>query len=113
MHPWQPIEFEEQLATITRKSFEKPQLIFKHSIRCGTSAAALYELTDVAEHLAKHMELHYLDLINHRPLSNRIANEYQVPHQSPQAIVLDKGKVVYAASHLAIDAEQILASAQS
>ena len=37
---------------------------------------------------------HYLDLLNHREISNEIANYFEVVHQSPQLLVIKNGKVV-------------------
>jgi bacillithiol system protein YtxJ len=40
-------------------------------------------------------------------LSNEIASAFKVEHQSPQVILIYKEKVVYEASHSAIDSEMI------
>jgi bacillithiol system protein YtxJ len=48
-----------------------------------------------------------LDLIAFREVSNFVAAETQVWHESPQCIVIDKSKVIYAESHGSIDATSI------
>ena len=53
------------------------------------------------------MEWYLLDLLNYREISNAIANRYDVMHQSPQILVIKNGKVVYTASHDAIDATDL------
>ena len=37
---------------------------------------------------------HYLDLLNHRDISNDIAERFEVQHQSPQLIVIKDGKAI-------------------
>jgi bacillithiol system protein YtxJ len=49
----------------------------------------------------------FLDLIAFREVSNFVASEAQVWHESPQCIVIDKSKVIYAESHGSIDAKSI------
>lgn len=53
------------------------------------------------------MDLYFLDLLRYREISNKIASKFNVPHESPQLIILKEGKVVYDASHGAITAESL------
>ena len=108
MESWQHINLEEQLAGITAASFQKPQLIFKHSIRCGISTHVMHSLGRATSTLSEKLDLHYLDLIRFRGLSNLIASELKVVHQSPQVLLLKDGAVVYHKSHFSIDPEKIL-----
>jgi bacillithiol system protein YtxJ len=48
-------------------------------------------------------DLHYLDLLNYRDVSNEVGYKFQVMHQSPQLLVLRNGVVVAHASHGAIN----------
>ena len=111
MDNWHTLNSEEQLNDIVAASHKRPQLIFKHSTRCGISASAQDRLFDAAGDLARHMDLHFLDLIAFRPVSNAIAKRLNVPHQSPQVIVLQQGEAVYAASHYGISPEKIRGAA--
>jgi len=54
------------------------------------------------------LSCYFLDLIAHRDLSNGVAAQFGVEHQSPQSIVVSKGEVVLHASHNAIAAHEIL-----
>jgi bacillithiol system protein YtxJ len=110
---WEILQEEEQLDEISRRSFEKPQLLFKHSVRCGISHEVYERLGERLDDLRQHADLHFLDLLRHRSLSNRIAEDWGVPHQSPQVILLRSGKPVYAASHFAIDPEGIISQSQA
>ena len=95
---WLPLESIEQLEEMFKHSFEKPVLVFKHSTRCSISRMVLKQFENafvVEESVAPY----FLDLLEHRNLSNEIASRLGVQHQSPQLIVIKDGIAVYNASH--------------
>ena len=103
---WNNLETLEQLDSIVEESKEKPVVIFKHSTRCSISRMALKQLENGYNYEDK-ITPYFLDLLNHRDISNEIANRFGVFHQSPQMIVIKDGKSVYNASHSAIDADDL------
>ncbi|MCF8459917.1 MAG: bacillithiol system redox-active protein YtxJ [Flavobacteriales bacterium] len=103
--PWKTMNSERQIAEIVELSHEKPQLIFKHSTRCSISSMAKSRLE--REWNLENLEPWYLDLIAFRNISNAIASQLGVHHESPQAIVLKDGVVVYDASHNSISVSEI------
>ncbi|WP_317258958.1 monothiol bacilliredoxin BrxC family protein [Flavobacterium psychrophilum] len=46
-------------------------------------------------------------MLEHRDISNEIANSFGIVHQSPQLIVIQNGVAVYNASHESIDANDL------
>lgn len=104
---WLAFESEAQWQEILEASQVGPQLIFKHSTRCSISSMILnrFEASDLFQKGA--ITCWMLDLIAFREVSNYIAAETQVWHESPQCIVIDKSKVIYAESHGSIDAKAI------
>lgn len=84
------------------ESYRKPVLIFKHSTRCGISHMALEKLESQWHEHPLSLRAYFLDLITYRDISNAIAKDVGVLHQSPQIILLDKGKCVFTTSHNAI-----------
>jgi bacillithiol system protein YtxJ len=54
------------------------------------------------------VEAYYLDLIRYREVSNYIAGEFGIHHESPQALLIDDGKCTYNASHLNIRVADLL-----
>ena len=48
------------------------------------------------------IDFYYLDLIKHRNISNKIAEDFNVTHQSPQVLVINNGKCIYDESHQAL-----------
>lgn len=91
----------EQLEAIHEASFQAPQLIFKHSTSCNISADAWEELQQ------SDFQVHYLDLLTYRPISNAIADKYDVVHKSPQVLVIKDGNCIYHESHWRIKNEEI------
>ena len=51
--------------------------------------------------------VYYLDLITYRSISNQLADDFNVEHQSPQILIIKNGNCIYHASHNAIDADVI------
>ncbi len=107
MKNWKPITTEQQVKDIVALSNEKPQIIFKDSVTCGISAYAKERLVKGNDLLIAKADFNYLDLLSYRSVSNFIAEELNVIHQSPQIIVLKDGEVVYRVSHHSIQAEEI------
>jgi bacillithiol system protein YtxJ len=92
---WIELVSPGQIETIKTESFESPVLIFKHSTTCSISAMAFHRL----ERNAFDARFYYLDLKAHRDVSNLIASTFDVEHESPQVLIIDKGKAVYHRSH--------------
>jgi len=104
---WIRIDNLEKLTEAMESSSEKPALFFKHSIRCSISSMALnrFEQNYSAEDCR--CNLYFIDLISDRDVSNKIADQLGVQHQSPQVILLHNHQVIYTASHSGIDAHEI------
>jgi len=102
---WKTLNEEKQIAEVVELSHERPQLIFKHSTRCSISSMAKSRLE--RDWNLENVEPWYLDLIAYRSVSNAIASQLGVHHESPQAILLKDGLVVYNASHNSISAFEI------
>ena len=104
---WKMLESEEQLKEIINGSHERPAMIFKHSTTCGISAGAKHRLESDWNIDPEKMDFYYLDLLNHRPISNLIASTLNVVHQSPQIILIKNGAAVFNTSHHAIDPQAV------
>lgn len=104
---WRILKDLEGLDTWNDMSYQKPVVFFKHSIRCSISAMAKDRFEREWIYSDDEIIPVYLDLINHRDVSNRIAEMYGIDHQSPQILVVRNGKCVHTASHSAIDPEKL------
>lgn len=106
---WKTLTSEEQLSEINAASAHQPVAIFKHSTRCSISSMAKARLERAAE--PDGLTFYYLDLIAYRSVSSKIAELYQVPHESPQILVIRNGACVYDESHSGILMDEIVAQA--
>jgi len=86
-------------------SHDHPILIFKHSNACPTSAQANGEMQTLATE--SDVPVYRVVVQTHRPVSNAIAEDLKVRHETPQAIVLDEGAPAFDASHFSVTAEAI------
>jgi len=102
---WNALTEIKQLDSIVEESAEKPVVIFKHSTRCSISRMALKNFEREYNLEESEVAPYFLDLLEHRDISNEIAQKFQVIHQSPQLLLIKNGKSVYDASHSEIDAE--------
>jgi bacillithiol system protein YtxJ len=111
---WNTLEHPDQLNQIIEESADANILIFKHSTRCNISRATLDRLErnwkDVE---VPNLKLYFLDLLAYRNVSNAIAEQFHVEHQSPQVLIIRNGKSVYDNSHYGIDFREISEKAKS
>lgn len=89
---------------------DKPLLVLKHSTRCPVSAAALEEFEDyLRDEPAQGVEYAMVKVIESRPVSNRIAEDLGVKHESPQIILVKNKEKYWAASHWSVTKRHIRA----
>jgi bacillithiol system protein YtxJ len=55
----------------------------------------------------ENIAFYFLDLLKFRALSNKIAADFHVHHESPQVLVIKNGACVYEDSHNGINMEDI------
>lgn len=100
------LEKAEQLQQI--KSNKGFSLLLKHSTRCPVSSMALNRIESSKELSNVDLDYYYLDLIKHRELSNTIAKDFEVFHESPQILLIKNGECILDASHIDISPNEIL-----
>jgi bacillithiol system protein YtxJ len=95
-------DFEQLL----QRSIKDPILIFKHSTQCPVSDQALEEFQTFLK--SQHdISCGLVLVIENRDVSNAIAEQLRIRHESPQAIVVDGGRPVWNASHWSITADAL------
>jgi bacillithiol system protein YtxJ len=106
---WNKLTQPGQIAEIKVLSESTPVMIFKHSTRCSVSGMSLDRLLRNWKHGDEEKVVPYfLDLIAYRELSNLVAQEFGVPHQSPQVIVIKNGSAIFDTSHFGISYPDIM-----
>jgi len=106
---WKKLEHLSQIESIKKESEQQPVMIFKHSTRCSISAMAWDRLKrNWKPEDNKKFSPYYLDLITYREISNAIAKEFDVYHESPQVIIIKGGKAIYNNSHMGVNYKDII-----
>jgi bacillithiol system protein YtxJ len=98
----------DQIDTLIAESATRPVLLFKHSVSCGTSAYALDELRELLDR--SHVpDVRYAVVVvqSDRATSNAVATRLGVRHETPQALLLRDGRVVWNASHHRVTADTL------
>ena len=97
-----------ELDKVLTDSHDRCVVLFKHSQTCGISAEALDELRAHID-LAQTNEVHYamVTVQTHRDVSNAITHRLGIRHETPQAILVRDGRVVWAASHFRVNAAEL------
>ncbi|MBX2961614.1 MAG: bacillithiol system redox-active protein YtxJ [Cyclobacteriaceae bacterium] len=105
---WNELTELSQLDALNQESIHQKVMIYKHSTRCSTSSAVLNRLERAwQEEDSKLIKPYFLDLIRHRSLSNAVTERFNVEHESPQVLILDKGQCIYHNSHFGINYTEI------
>lgn len=104
---WIALNSEAQLDEIKEISFTKPVVILKHSTRCSISTMAKGRLDRALQ--PKGVDFYYLDLLAYRPISNKIAELFAVPHESPQILLIKNAECTYEETHNGIDMDDLIA----
>src|SRR5262245_21449754 len=112
MHPQLThLQHIDEFETLLTESSHRPLLLFKHSMSCGTSYEALDELIDhlnsspaEAGHHGNRLPARYamITVPPHRELSTAVAKRLGVRHETPQALLIREGRVVWSASHFRV-----------
>lgn len=100
---------ESDLADALTASDDEPILLYKHSTTCPISARAqgrIQLLDDDAP------PVYEVVVQTSRALSKRIEREFGIQHESPQAILVDRGNPIWDASHSEIREDAIREAAR-
>jgi len=105
---WIKLTDENQINDIKEFSKTGVAIVYKHSYKCATCTMALSRM----EKSWNKDEMHnarpfFVNVIDARPLSNKIAEVFGVRHESPQILIIKNEKCVYSASHLGISYTEV------
>ena len=104
----QTIETENDLEALLASSSERPVLLFKHSNACPISSRAHGEIARLLEGEPDQKFGFGMVVVQQaRALSSAIEQRFGVRHESPQAIVIRDGKVVWNASHFDVTRDRV------
>ncbi len=83
------------------------KLLLKHSTTCPVSAKAHQEFISYLEETDAALGA-LVKVIESRPVSNAIAEQYQIKHESPQIFLFDGKEVLWHTSHHRIRKDAII-----
>jgi len=107
---WIALDSANQLDSIKERSGYS--LIFKHSTRCSISMMAKRRFELDWDKFPDSIPLYFLDLIKFRDLSNQIADDFKVHHESPQLLLVKDGECILDQSHGEISVDDTLEMVQ-
>lgn len=108
MHPHlTQLDRPDGLKRLLDASQHRPQLVFKHSFSCGISAEALDEIIAHLDESRREVDYTMVTVQSHRDVSNAVARELGVRHETPQALLIVDGRVVWTASHFRVTAKAV------
>ncbi len=98
----------EELDRVIAASDGRPLLLFKHSYTCGVSAEALDELVAHLNDQPADVDYAMVTVQTHRDVSNAVARKLGIRHETPQALLIRDGRVVWSASHFRVTANAVV-----
>jgi bacillithiol system protein YtxJ len=96
-----PVRDEQAWEELVARSLTEPVIVFKHSMTCGVSAAAYRELESFGG------RVNIIEIQRSPSLSDLVEKLTGVTHESPQVIVLRRGRAVWNGSHRQIKASAV------
>ena len=97
---------EQDLGPLLERSQKEPVVFFKHSTQCSRSAAA-YEEMETFWSNNPEVPFGMVLVIEDRELSETLEDRFGIRHESPQAILVFRGKPVWHANHFKITARAL------
>ena len=104
MSSYSRLESVHEIEPLFETSRERAVVFFKHSLTCPISTAAFREYQQFLDDRPDGDDTVYtlIEIQNARDVSNALAERTGVRHESPQALLVRDGQVVWNASHWSI-----------
>ena len=96
---WIKLDSPEMQQEMKAASENEKVLVLKFSPKCAINYVVRNLLEREWAEGEMRMKTYIVDVISGKGISAQIEKDYGVDHESPQAIIIDKGKVVFHASH--------------
>jgi len=108
--PFLTLSTNDELERAIARSTEVPVVIFKHSPTCGISAQAFESISEWLAASTPAGEFFVVPVQASRALSTELSTRFGIRHESPQAMLIDHGAVVWHGSHYRATATSIAAA---
>jgi thioredoxin 1 len=97
-----PLNSTEEFEALLVASRTSPVLLYKHSLTCDVSVRAVNAVHAFLGTCQGPLLARMVTVQTERPVSNAIARRLNLRHESPQAILVADGEVVWHAAHFRI-----------
>jgi bacillithiol system protein YtxJ len=105
---WQELKTVEEWDRMLAGTDKRPALVLKHSTTCPVSANGYREYEEFMNKFPdEDIDYVLVKVIESRPVSNKIAEDLKVKHESPQVILVKNREPYWNASHWSITSEHI------
>lgn len=104
---WKTITSEADLNEIIELSKSTSCMIYKHSTRCSMSDMMKFIIEEEWEFAAEEVQPYFLDILAYKSLAAKIADDFQVYHQSPQVLLIQNGECTFDEDHRDISVEEL------
>ncbi len=98
------------LSEILEESDRQPVIVFKYSSECNTSTVLKKDLEEKITNKELIYPAYLVTVQIQKVLSKSLEEMFQIRHESPQIIIINKTKVTYTAHHREIDTEKFVFS---
>ncbi|HLR51379.1 MAG TPA: bacillithiol system redox-active protein YtxJ [Candidatus Avamphibacillus sp.] len=98
---------KEDLEKAMEMSDEKLVLLFKQSTTCPISADAFHQYNEYLDETDEDLGAYFVKVRETREVSNQIAEDTGIQHQSPQIFLIKNKEVLWNTSHSDITVEHI------
>jgi thioredoxin 1 len=102
--PFHTLASEDDLEAALRQSDDEPVVLYKHSDTCPISAQAQDELKSLT---GGGPPVYRVVVQEARSISDQIAEQFSIRHETPQAIVVHDGEPMFNASHRDVTAAKV------
>lgn len=109
---WNVLTNKEDIKEVIKRSKDRPQLIYKHSHRCGTCLVARKEIENNFEAIKEQTDMNFVNVVKNRAVSDEISERLEVRHESPQVLIIHNGEAVWHESHHSIESHDIIENLQ-
>ncbi|HEY3251335.1 MAG TPA: monothiol bacilliredoxin BrxC family protein [Ignavibacteria bacterium] len=100
---WIPVDSEEKLDEIKKLSAGKRVLLLKYTPEQTVNSLVRMVLEREWNPKEMNMDVFLLDVDEYPVLSEKATVDFNIPHDTPQALIVENGKCVFSANHGKID----------
>lgn len=102
-----PLNSTEEFEAILAASRATPVLLYKHSLTCDVSVRAIHAVHAFLGTCQGPLIARMVTVQTERPVANAIERRLNLRHESPQAIIVADGDVIWHAAHFRITVDSL------